>query len=215
MPVLKHRVLPVVAGAAVVVCGADLAAYAANGHAFLLGRGNAESSTASLTNHGRGPALSVTTGDDAPPFAVSSRAKVRHLNADRLDSHDAADLQTRTTTYALPRGVDAPFSFLLEKVRPGTYLATYDVVLNTTGDAVPSCSLEVVGSEDIRSGLAYGPAVQASAVSGSSLLDVPTRGRVYFACENAVAITDNPPADPSTVTLLEVDHDASGSVALR
>ena len=72
MHTLMSRVLPVAVGAALVVGGLDLASYAANGHPFSLGAKNKETRTATLTNTGKGPALSLRSGKKAPSLAVSS-----------------------------------------------------------------------------------------------------------------------------------------------
>jgi len=51
--VVKNRVLPVLAGAAVVVAGLNVASYAANGHPLTLGAKNKESRTTTVTNTGK------------------------------------------------------------------------------------------------------------------------------------------------------------------
>ena len=54
--IVKNRVLPVVAGAVIVVAGLNAASYAANGRPLTLGAQNKETRTATLTNTGQGSA---------------------------------------------------------------------------------------------------------------------------------------------------------------
>jgi hypothetical protein len=80
------------AAAAVLVGGANLASYAANGHPLLLGHKNSAVGTTSLKNAGRGPALSLNSAKSAPPLVVNSKKMVKHLNADSVDGLGAKDL---------------------------------------------------------------------------------------------------------------------------
>jgi hypothetical protein len=89
MSVLHHRTTAVILAAGVLVGGANVAAYAANGHPFLLGKINKETKSATLKNTGNGPAVKFKTKPAAPPFAVSSTTKVAKLNADQLDGLDS------------------------------------------------------------------------------------------------------------------------------
>ncbi len=92
MSYLRGRVLPVTLAAVVLVGGANLAAYAANGHPLLLGGKNSETKTATVTNTGKGAALSLNSSKKSPPLAVNSSKVVKHLNADKVGGKSATDL---------------------------------------------------------------------------------------------------------------------------
>ena len=104
---VRGRVLPVALAAVVLVGGANLAAYAANGHPLLLGGSNSETKTASVTNTGSGAALSLHTSKSSPPLAVNSSKVVKHLNADTVDGKQRRrPSPTNVFTYNVPGGTD-------------------------------------------------------------------------------------------------------------
>ena len=82
---INGRVLPVLLAATVLVGGANLASYAADGHPFLLGHANDETHSAVVTNHGPGSPLSVTSG-----------ARVARLNADTVDGINGGNVTAYT-----------------------------------------------------------------------------------------------------------------------
>jgi hypothetical protein len=85
---------PVVIGTMLVVVLGTGVSYAADGHPFLLGQSNKESSKAVLSNSGSGAALSLKVNSAAtPPLQVSNDTKVSHLNADKLDGLSSASFQ--------------------------------------------------------------------------------------------------------------------------
>jgi hypothetical protein len=90
------KTVPVLLAAVVLVGGANLASYAADGHPLLLGHANDEAHTAAVTNHGHGPALRLATRRHAPPLAVTSRKKVARLNADKVDGINGGTVTTYT-----------------------------------------------------------------------------------------------------------------------
>jgi hypothetical protein len=140
---LNNKVLPVVIAAGVIVGAANIGAYAANGHPLLLGQANHESHTATVTNHGPGPALSLTTRDDAPPLEVGSQTKVRRLNADRVDGINGGAVTSYT--YALPEVFDtASFSMTFPRL-PGRhhFIASYwlQADMNVANDGIV-CELQ-------------------------------------------------------------------------
>jgi hypothetical protein len=81
----------VVAGGAFAVSLTGIG-YAANGGAFLLGHGNAETRTASL-NNSAGTPLSLVAPATKAPLKVSNSVKVARLNADLLDGLHASAFQ--------------------------------------------------------------------------------------------------------------------------
>jgi hypothetical protein len=98
----RSRVTTVLLAAGLLVGGANIGAYAANGHPLLIGRHNSAHGTTVLTNHGHGAALNLHARKGIPALAVDSKRKVRHLNADRVDGRNAASLANTLVSYALP-----------------------------------------------------------------------------------------------------------------
>ena len=135
MPHVRGRVLPVALAAVVLVGGANLAAYAANGHPLLLGAHNTESKTATVTNTAKGAALSLSTSKQSPPLQVNSTKVVKHLNADAVDGQSAKDLATNVITYNIPGGTSVPFSRTLNGLPKGSYLASLVVAMNSATPA--------------------------------------------------------------------------------
>ena len=150
MSYLRGRVLPVTLAAVVLVGGANLAAYAANGHPLILGGSNSETKTASVSNTGKGPALSLKTSKKSPPLAVNSSKVVKHLNADTVDGKHAKDLQTQATTWTIPAGTT--LSYTLNGLKPGIYLATLSILMNATGTSV----CEIDDDTAVPKALTYG-----------------------------------------------------------
>ena len=72
-------------------------AIAATGGSFILGRGNAETTTAGLTNTAGIP-LSLAAKTGYAPLAVNSTVKVARLNADLLDGVDSSLFLRSTAT---------------------------------------------------------------------------------------------------------------------
>jgi hypothetical protein len=83
------------AAAAVLVGGANVATYAASGHALILGHSNSAVGTTSLKNLGRGPALSLNSAKSSPPLVVNSSKLVKHLNAATVGGQSAAKLNPK------------------------------------------------------------------------------------------------------------------------
>jgi hypothetical protein len=80
------------AAAVVLVGGANLAAYAANGHPLILGHANKTVGATSLKNIGRGPALSLNSSKHSSPLTVNSSKLVKHLNAAQVGGMTAQQL---------------------------------------------------------------------------------------------------------------------------
>jgi hypothetical protein len=183
---LQSRVLPVLAGAGLLVGAANLGAYAADGHPFLLGRANDESHGATVTNHGPGPALSLTTRDGTPPLEVSSPARVQRLNADRVDGLNGGTVTAYT--YRLhPVSSAASLTQRFPLLPPGrTVLVSYwlGADMTTSADGL-GCQIDnntLHGVPDIRE-VALSASRQASLVANAASGVVSTRGRgVDLAC---------------------------------
>jgi hypothetical protein len=137
----RHTVLTVVLTAAVLVGGANFAAYAANGKPLLLGKSNVATKTSKVKNKGDGPALSLKSKPSSPSLAVSSSAKVGRLNADLLDGLDSQDLTTNTT---ILRSTDFTTVYSEQKdwfvnVETGTYLLSFNAGLEPVEDGPALC----------------------------------------------------------------------------
>jgi hypothetical protein len=200
---IKNRVLPVLAGAAVVVAGLNVASYAATGHALTLGTTNKAPHTTTLTNSGKGAALSLKSAAKSPSLAVSSSKLVTHLNADQVDGKHATDLQTSATTWTIPPGPDV--SFTLSGLKPGTYLASFSVELGAT--EASQCELDEAGTAVVN---AFGPnrAGAFSVVTGSGILTHAAGNALQLRCD-ATEVLGNP---PSTVTLVRLDRVTTGTL---
>jgi hypothetical protein len=201
---VRGRVLPVLLAAVVLVGGANLAAYAANGHPLLLGHANSESQPASVTNTGSGPALTLQTSKKSAPLAVTSSKVVPHLNADRVGGSSASALQTHATTWTIPGGTT--MAFTLQGLAPGQYLATINIVL----DAPSPSSCELQDGPDTPPFLTYAVNRGLHDVANGAALYVHGRGRpVQLNCNDvATAIVS-----PSTVTFVRLDRVAHGTSA--
>jgi hypothetical protein len=209
---VRGRTLPVLLGAAVLVGGANLAAYAANGHAFLLGVTNSESRPASVTNTGRGPALSLHAGPGSAPLAVSNDRKVVHLNADAVDGSNAQALRTNVFTYPVPSGTSVPFDLTLAGLPAGRYLASFSVFMHTTAGAAPSiCDLEsdLPPTQLVSYGPVFGSGFSTSNASG--LVTQFAGHPLLLFCNNATSVVDTS-STLSQVTLTPVSGVITGSL---
>jgi hypothetical protein len=186
--ILKNRVLPVMAGAAIVVGGLNVASYAADGHPLLLGGNNSESHTASLKNTGSGPALSVTTSKKAPPFSVNSHKVVKNLNAGAVDGLDAKVLG-RAYKFAIPKNTPVPFAFQLKGLPKGQYALSLNIATAAaTGPLVPFCN--VADSTSQFSVVSYGQDIgdttsDIAINSASGIVKLAKKGQVAVFCDGA------------------------------
>lgn len=125
----RHRVLAVLLAALVLIGGAHLAAYAADGQRLLLGKTGVATKKTTLKNVGSGPALHLKSEPGQPPLKVSSTHKINRLNADLIDGLSAAALQNQVWVYELstPPGRTGLTTFALPGLPPGRYLAHFNV----------------------------------------------------------------------------------------
>ena len=137
----RGRTLPVLLAALVLIGGANVAAYAANGHPLLLGTSNTATHPTTLKNTGSGAALSLKARPGSPPLAVTTTKKVNKLNADLVDGLSGKQMENAAYEYVLPTGGPAASSLQvsLPGLPAGTYLATYSVI--TTTSSPPACYL--------------------------------------------------------------------------
>lgn len=207
------RVLPVLLAAVVLVGGANLAAYAANGEPLRLGRFNAESRKAVVQNNGAGPALELRSRANAPSLKVSSPRRVPRLNADRLDGRHAGALEARAWEIRLEPGELAEVWGADLDVPPGRYLASYQLWLQSTSENAANCRFRYPDGSGI--GFSYPTSKSASfaTVAGTAIID--TRGldspmRLQCSQLSTSRIYDG--TSPSTVSLLALDRVTSRTV---
>jgi hypothetical protein len=206
MSYLRGRVLPVTLAALVLVGGANLAAYAANGHPLILGGSNNETKTASVTNSGKGPALSLNTSKKSPPLAVNSSKVVKHLNADLVDGKSASALTTNVITYTVPAGTTVPFAMTLNGLPKGNYLASFSVVMHATTTALCFLS-DNVAPTDL---LSYGANLSGfSVVNGAGLVTVQAGHPMVLNCDAATSVV------AATDTHSQVTFTPAGKVTIK
>jgi hypothetical protein len=205
---LRGRVMSVLVAAAVLVGGASLAAYAANGHPILLGGDNHAVGTTTVDNDGRGPAMMLRTRPGAPPLAVSSHRKVTRLNADRVDGFCGSALRTRSWTYRIGGASDEDLVVLtFPGLPPGHYLAVYDLVAKMYANGI---HMSWWFTTPTQPKAVFGVAYQASApvvVSATGYVDATEP--ISFTCDGPSAfdtywIEDHHGYD-STVTFTRLD----------
>ena len=101
MTTSRGRVITVLLAVLVLLAGANLAAYAANGGPVLLGKANKAAGTTTIKTTGKGAALKLTSKKNKAPLAVSNSTKVKKLNADLVDGLSGPSLQNQSFVYLL------------------------------------------------------------------------------------------------------------------
>jgi hypothetical protein len=124
---MTRRATHVLLATAILVGGANAAAYAATGDPLLGGKSNATERATTLENTGPGPALKLKNGPGAAPLAVSSAKKVANLNADQIDGLDSKDLRTRAFRYEVAAEYAEHQVVSFPKLPPGIYQASYSL----------------------------------------------------------------------------------------
>ena len=143
MSVSIKGVVATLAAASLIVVGLDYASLAATGDSFILGRHNRTPVATELTRTNSGPALILnSSGNQSPSLQVSSKAKVRRLNADRVDGWNGRKLASKATTYQIgKRGLVVPgIGIWSIKPKPGNYQVSFSVLAtpdSNTPDLVP------------------------------------------------------------------------------
>ena len=210
---VRGRVLPVLFAATLLVGGANLAAYAANGHPLLLGHSNSESKTATVTKSGSGPALKLKTRASSPPLAVTSKKVVKNLNADTVDGSSASALKTTsriltdTDTTTVHSGLA---TWSLAGVPAGRYLVSWDVNLQplTTNDGAVCAitttdfSRQFAAAENVDPG-----GWVAFWLSGSTVMKVDPSTQEFFCQTHGSNIHLK---NPLTISFTKIDR-ASGT----
>ncbi|HEY3527955.1 MAG TPA: hypothetical protein VGK78_02305 [Nocardioides sp.] len=153
------------AAAVVLVGGADLAAYAANGHPLILGHANKAVGTTSLKNIGRGPALSLNSSKHSSPLTVNSSKLVRNLNAEKVGGMTARQLggvlRYRIGSVGSTFTNASPGQVFNAKIPKGTYQVSVTGLATETGAAS--------GDTDSITCLALDRAALLAALGGGTL----------------------------------------------
>ncbi len=205
------RVVAVLLAAVVLIGGANLAAYAANGKPLLLGRTSVESKKSTVKNTGSGPALHLKTKPGQPPLKVNRTTKVNKLNADLVDGADAADLETRGHRYLLASTAAAGFHQIgFPGLPPGVYLMTYSII-SRNGGAVHCIA------DSSRQALSYGSDIGAAydTNTASAIIDT-TAGAETITCTGgpALELYSSPLDAVSEVDFVRLDQVAPGATTV-
>ncbi len=171
----RSRVTAVLLAAVVLIGGANLAAYAANGQPLLMGKTNTATKKTTVKNNGSGPALHLKTQPGQAPLKVNRTKKVNKLNADLVDGASASDLQTTAYRYQVPpSAAAATHQVAFPGLPAGPYLMTYSII-SFNGD--PLCLTQ--GS---RRGLSYSVAQGPYATNNASAIIDTTGGPETLFC---------------------------------
>ena len=147
------RVAVVLASTALLVLGLDYVTVAATGQGVFLGHGNRGQSTTTVTNTGAGPALRLKrTQDGGPALAVDSDAKIRHLNADKVDGVSAERLGSNAVTFKAGKrgGVVHGTRVWDTPVKPGAYQVSLQAVTFADGRGPRDAGQERVRLVDVE-----------------------------------------------------------------
>lgn len=213
--------LAVVGAAALLVAGTDLVTYAATGSSLVTGQINKASRPTTISNTGRGPALSLKNRASYPPLKVSSSKRVAKLNADRLDGRDSKDLEPGVIRAVLAKQgttMKQDIAWKAIRVPAGSYLVTmHGIVGNATNDGWFSCILADAERTFTSSGTNLGGVMVAttadltkdtssSVFGGSNVYTIASGHRVIYGCQGGGS-TAGPKVDmPVTVTLRKVNR---------
>lgn len=137
-----------------------------------------------VVNDGSGPALKLRTGKHEPPLAVTSRVRVQNLNADTVDGLQGKSLRTNARVFTIPGGGDAQL-FLLKGVKPGRYLTTLSVALESTLPA--GCGLQDSHTGDYLSFASGGSDGIFVGTSASAVITLPAGSSLLLGCNSKIS----------------------------
>lgn len=184
--------VPALALAGLLVLAVNPAGVSAAAKNLVLGRSNSESRTTTLTNTGKGPALSLRAKPGKAALKVSSTAKVARLNADLVDGVDASALGTSATVYTMPLGAPTTSIGYLIPLDPGHYQVSYSAALQGATNGVVDCWLQEALSEGIPSVIGESRFIAGASyagLTGTGLVEQVVGGSVTFNCYAAKAFT--------------------------
>lgn len=211
MTASRHRLVPVLLSAGLLIGAANLGAYAATGGPLLLGKKNTADGTTTIATTGKGPAVKLRSKPGKAAFAVSNKAKIKKLNADRVDGQDGKALQTKVYRYNLSGTANGTYiRFALPQLPRGRYLASYAVSAQMPGVAdFFGCLLDsgTAFANGQIAGLGASAGGNGWYVTGSGLLD--TTSRTYtLTCQTSVGgagFTVPSSVSPAQVAFTRVD----------
>jgi hypothetical protein len=212
----RRRVAPVVLAAALLVGGANIGAFAANGHAFLLGTRHVAGKTTTFVNHSSGPVLSLKGKKSSPPLKVNSHKKVTHLNADKVDGRNAESLANTGITYQLgTSNGGAGVKYTFPGLPAGAFLISYNVnrSIKASGKAVPRMTCAVSATTATKNQLVdvTPPGAHATA-NATGILRVD--GTASLGCTVQGGSFVSAPTGPlSQISFLKVDRQAAGQAS--
>lgn len=131
MKLRDNRALGILLAAVVLVGGANIAVYAANGKPLLLGKGNQATKTTTIKNTGKGAPLTLRGKKSVPPLKVTSKKVVKKLNADLLDGKQAKDFASSAPLVWKPIPLDGGGSWtpcIFPELEVPQYAVRQDVV---------------------------------------------------------------------------------------
>lgn len=209
------RILTILLAAALVAFGANLAAYAANGGALLIGKSNTATKTTKLKNS-KGTALQLKSKKGKAPLKVNSSTTVKKLSADLLDGQDSTALRNKSFVYTLSgSSTSTDTAWALPGLPPGKYLASYSMALTFTGPpSFIACYFAPASGSIARwTAIQVGVPDTLSFLSGSGYIDT-TADPFVLGCETSgggTMTSSVPPLGPSKVVLTRVDDVVTGS----
>ena len=203
------RTRAIIAGSALVALGlASLngVALGATGHGLILGHVNHADKTTTIKRSGAGPALALYSRKSQAPLYVNSSKVVKRLNADSVDGHSAASLQTNDIRFQIPTtSGSTTATFALDGLPKGIYEASFNVLatMPTAGDRL-NCSFLQNGAAEV---LAYGGSfISFSTVSGAGVLDLRAGLPLTFRCfTSGTTFSLSGTNDERAVNLIKID----------
>jgi hypothetical protein len=181
------------AAAGILVGGANIATYAATGHALILGHSNAAGTTTALKNLGRGPALSLNSAKSAPPLTVNSSKMVKHLNANKVGGETAGQLNPSLLTYRVGHA-GSPLTtgqhlFKITSPSGPTEIGVNGIFEGTTGDSL-NCLVadsRVLTSMDVSQIYSLPVATQGdpngNLVAETTFVNLPKHRKLIIGCQ--------------------------------
>ncbi|MFZ2013570.1 MAG: hypothetical protein WAV00_07090 [Nocardioides sp.] len=171
--------------AAVLVMGANYVAYAATGHAFILGKTNKADKVTTLARTTNGTVLKLTTKNSgAAPLVTNGRGKVTNLNADRVDGVHASALGVNTLLFTTPISKPSAPSFVvtLANVAKGNYLVNGSGFIYGSRAAGIRCDLIVDGTQQLYDWFDVATGQNWADLNMSGMISVPATQDLTFQC---------------------------------
>lgn len=215
---MRSRLLTTLLAAMIVVGGLNIAAYAATGGAFILGKSNSANKTTTLKSSANGAALKLAPKAGRPPLAVTSSQRVTRLNADQVDGQDAAALETRSVVYAVPAVSEVDRFAVGTPSTPGAYRVDYSISVATSEAGVTlSCywNTTLDGSVSMTA-LDYGGSFGSFATSNGSATVVSSGTDDWLECfTDSGTATTSPEYSQVVVTPINAVDAGAGTLHPR